>query len=205
MLVFTHNIRQLVLWSLAVGGILCLAYDIIRVSRWVFSIETNIVKMKGQRLFILKLLYTFLTDVLFCIFIAVCILLLSYYLNGGLMRGLTVICMAVGFIAARLTVSRIFTLVIYKLAMGIRWVIRGIISISVKILKIILKPVFLLYHLTLGRFICIIKDRVRKKRERRRMRKSIPSDVAGEEDDVAHKGRMEAHNKKERILIGRRA
>ena len=205
MLVFTHNIRQLVLWSLAVGGVLCLIYDVIRVSRWTLSIETDIMKMKGQGLFILKLLYTFFTDVFFCIFIAVCILLLSYYLNGGLMRGLTVICMSVGFFAVRISVSRIFTVVIYKLAKGIRWLIRGIISIFAKILKIILRPVFSLYHLTLGRFICIIKDRVKEKRERRRMRKSSLRDVAGEEEDVAHKGLVEAHNKKERILIGRRA
>lgn len=205
MLVFTHNIRQLITWSFVTGGALCLVYDVIRVLRWTLAVETDIMKMKGQRLFIPKMLYTFFTDIAFCVLIAVCILLLSYYLNGGLMRGLTVICMGVGFAAVRLTVSRVFTFVIYRLALGIKWVIKDIFTVLVKFLKLITRPVFSLYHLTLGRFICIIKDRVRKKRESGRIKKDALCDPAGEEDNVAHKESVEAHNKKERIFIGRRA
>ena len=204
MLVFTDNIRRLVLWSIIVGGGLCLVYDIMRVLRNVFGICTDVREMRGKRGFFIKTAYLFFLDFVFCLMVAICLLLLSYYLNGGLFRGLTLLCMAMGFIFTRLTASRLFYFVLFRIALAIKWVLLKVFSLLCKIAKKIGRPLFCLYHLTLGKIICIIKDRVKKKREFRRMKKSILQN-AGKEENVEDKGSFESHYKKERIVIGRRA
>lgn len=197
MLIFTDNIRWLVVWSITVGGALCLLYDVLRVIRSLLSIETDVSGMRGRRLFVPKFVFLVLTDFLFCIAVAICFLSLAHYTNGGVFRGLLVVCAALGFIVIRLTVSRLFVFLLNKLTL----VLKKILTFLVLVLSKIVKPVFWLYHLTLGRIICIIKDRVKKKRERREEERRN----TGKEENVTLIKACTETGRKERIVIGRRA
>lgn len=198
MLVFTDNIRWLVIWSIALGAGLCLLYDVIRVFRNAFSVSTSISRLREGRFFIPKLIFLSLTDLFFCITVAFSFLILAYYTNGGVFRGLILICAALGFVFVRMTLSRPFVFLC-------SWAVSVIKKLAIFLFSVLLKitkPIFWLYHLTLGRIICIIKDRVKKKRERReeeRMR------LAGKEENVTVKEDQTKDRRKERIVIGRRA
>ena len=195
MLVFTDNIRALVIQSLIAGGFLCLCYDVLRALRRFFNIDTDGEKMRGRRFFVIKLVALGVTDFLFCVFASACALILSYCANGGVFRGLQVACMAAGFFFVRHTISRPFTYILGILLRGIRRVIRMIIFIAVKITA----PIFYLYHLTLGKIICIIKDRIKKNRE-------SFGDSEGKRDVIIREDEkdQESSASQGRIFIGRR-
>ena len=194
MLVFTDNLRALVIWSLVCGAALCLFYDVIRVSRTVFGVSTNALSMRGKPLFYAKFAYLVMTDFLFCTVSAICFLLLAYYTNGGIFRGLIVACGIVGFVIMRLSLSRIFTFILLKFALIIKRLIKVVFWISGKITK----PIFWIYHLTLGKIICIIKDRVKKKREMKFRQ------ISGKEENEAVLKDQGNSGPKGRIFIGRR-
>lgn len=197
MLVFTDNIRWLVIWSIIDGGFLCLLYDVIRVMRNIFSVSTDVSRMKKGKFFPFKMFFLVASDFLFCLVTAISFLVLSYYTNGGVFRGLVVICAIIGFIAVRLTLSKVFVYLLYKVALVIKKLLRLLCIVAVKIVK----PIFWLYHLTLGRIICIIKDRIKKKRERREEEKMR---IAGKEENVTVEENQAENKRKERIVIGRR-
>ncbi len=192
MLVFTFNLRWLIIWSLAAGGALCLLYDVIRATRVLFGISPAVGVMRADKLFVLKVIYLFISDFAFCIVCAVTFLLLAYYTNGGLVRGLSLASAAVGFVLIRLTVSRLFTFLLFKAVLGVRWLLRKMV-----------KPLFLLYHLTLGKIICIIKEKSKSRRERKRAERELRAH--GKEKDVAVEEALAQNNRKERIVIRRRA
>jgi hypothetical protein len=152
--------------------------------------------MKKGRFFIPKLVFLTLSDFFFAVFCAICILLVSYLTNEGVFRGLSVICAVIGFSIVRLTVSRPFTAFLFFFVS----VIKKILKLIFWILRKIAKPIFWTFDLTLGRIICIIKDRVKKKRERK-----LYARDAGKEENVTVQKSQAADRGKERILIGRRA
>ncbi len=205
MLVFTDNIRSLIVCGLILGGVLCLLYDIIRASRDFLGISSDISKMKSEKFFAAKAVYLFLTDFFFCIVSAICMLFLAYFTNGGVFRGLVLACVSIGFIIIRLTLSKLFMFLLLKLS----WVINRLLRLLFRVLRFILakiaKPVFSVYHLTLGRIVCIIKDRIKKKRELRAELKKRAGEQSGKENNVILQEALEDGNKKERIFIGRRA
>ncbi len=202
MLVFTDNIRSLVIWSLAAGGVLCLVYDIIRASRDLFGVSASVSEMKKGRLFALKMICLILGDFLFCVFAAICFLIVSFCTNGGVFRGLILICGALGFALIRFTVSKIFMLLLLKVVFAIRKLLGFMYSVLRAIALKIAKPFFSLYHLTLGRIICIIKGRIKEKRE---LKMALKAQLAGKEEDAILEKAQGDRNKKERIVIGRRA
>ena len=195
MLVFTDNIKVLVIQSIIAGGFLCLVYDILRAIRRSFNILPSGDGMSRCR-FVLCLIALGIMDFVFCIFSAICILLLSYCAGGGVFRGLQLVLMLLGFALVRVTVSRIF-LTALCFVLGI---VKRIFEFVFKVMAKIAKPIFYLYHLTLGRIIFIIRDRIKKDR------KSI-GDAEGGNDVIIGEVQKteESHASQGRIFIGRRA
>ena len=92
----------LVLWSLALGGFLCAVYDIFRLFR---------LERKPNAVLV------FFEDLVYCVFSALCILILFFNLSYGRMRGYAFIFILLGFLLWRFTVSRLVMPLMQKLIM----------------------------------------------------------------------------------------
>ena len=117
----------LAVWSVMLGAFLCAVYDVFRLFRLVRKQNAVIV---------------FISDFIFCIFSAVCLLILFFNLSYGKVRFYALAFVIVGFMVWRFTVSRLVMMLLLKL---IRQVKRLLASIKMRIderLKRLLRRIY---------------------------------------------------------------
>ncbi len=95
---FLQNV--VVFWSLLLGCFLCAVYDILRIFRLGRSQNP---------------LLLFVLDVLFCLFASLCFSVLFFNLTFGRMRAYAFVFGLLGFVIWRLTVSRLFVMILLKI------------------------------------------------------------------------------------------
>ena len=107
------NISQLLgfLYSAVLGGIYCIVYDCLRALRKEIKFSTAAV---------------FVSDILYSLFCAVTCFCFLLAVTGGQPRGFVFAGAAVGFLATRLTVSRILFFAFSKVLRGMRFVFKWI-------------------------------------------------------------------------------
>ena len=105
----------LALWSVILGAFLCAVYDIFRLLRLV----------RRQNAFVV-----FLCDFIFCVFSAVCLLVLFFNLSYGRVRFYALALAIAGFLVWRFTVSRLVMTLLVKLIKRIK---KLLISIKMRI------------------------------------------------------------------------
>ena len=105
----------LALWSVILGAFLCAVYDVFRLLRLV----------RRQNAFVV-----FLCDFIFCVFSAVCLLVLFFNLSYGRVRFYALALAIAGFLVWRFTVSRLVMTLLVKLIKRIK---KLLISIKMRI------------------------------------------------------------------------
>lgn len=121
----------LAVWSVILGAFLCAVYDIFRLLRLV----------RRQNAVLL-----FVSDLIFCIFSAVCLLILFFNLSYGRIRMYALLLCAVGFFVWRFTVSRITMKLLQRLIVMIKKLLNLIIMrVSVK-QKRLARRIYTIYY-----------------------------------------------------------
>lgn len=105
----------LALWSVILGAFLCAVYDVFRLLRLV----------RRQNAFVV-----FLCDFIFCVFSAVCLLVLFFNLSYGRVRFYALALAIAGFLVWRFTVSRLVMTLLVKLIKRIK---KLLISIKMRV------------------------------------------------------------------------
>ncbi|MBR5286647.1 MAG: spore cortex biosynthesis protein YabQ [Clostridia bacterium] len=100
---FLH--MALAMWSVILGAFLCAVYDVFRLLR----------QIRRQ-----NVIFVFIGDFLFCIFSAVCLLILFFNLSYGRVRFYALVLAIVGFMVWRFTVSRLVMTLLLKLIRRIK-------------------------------------------------------------------------------------
>lgn len=199
--IYNDDILSLLLFALALGAFAGVVYDILHSLVFVAS-ESQ--KAKAKKLFcVLEYTSLFLADVIFCIISGAGALILMFNLNKGVFRCAVYILMGLGFLFYRVTISRVVRKLLFYIIRVFGW-INGIIY---RIISIPLRVIFKIYHLTIGKIVCIIIGGIRNKREAGRQRKRELALVAlcdsGKDEYVTPKENSEDTRKK-RIFIGRK-
>lgn len=139
----------LIIWSFVVGVFLGAVYDIFRIRRISFSPEirskTRILKddvcpkhgtskLRGffrKNIEIIDLVLIFFEDVIFMVFSAIVISLLTYKFNSGKIRWFILASAAIGFTCYYLTIGRLVKRCAEKIIRAIRLVVWWIIKITI--------------------------------------------------------------------------
>ena len=101
----------LAVWSVMLGAFLCAVYDVFRLFRLVRKQNAVIV---------------FISDFIFCIFSAVCLLILFFNLSYGKVRFYALALVIVGFMCWRFTVSRLVMTLLLKLIRRVKKLLTSI-------------------------------------------------------------------------------
>jgi hypothetical protein len=162
------ELASLLLRGLLLGAALGVFYDAIRFVKAFFFV--NYTKGSPEPCGFKKVVamaVTFITDVIFCLVIAVTSILLLYSV-GGIFRGMIYPAMLAGFLLYYLTVGRLVLKLSVRLAKTIK-------SLLLWVLKLLWRPFFSLqrgiislYHLTIGKILGTIKSKKRIAQERRK-------------------------------------
>lgn len=120
------NLSQLIgfLYSAALGGFYCVAYDILRALRSEIKLGTAAV---------------FATDILYSVLCAITCFCFLLSVTGGEPRAFVFAGAAVGFVILRLTVSRVLVLVFSKMVKAARFVFNWISSLFGRFFAVICK------------------------------------------------------------------
>lgn len=120
-------------------------------------------KCNGARAVIVAI-FSFLTDFLFLIFFAVCGILITFEMCGGVFRGIVYIGMAGGILIYRITLGRITSKAVEWLARLVKCILRGAVRILAVPFRFIIFLFVRFYALTIGKIIGRIKERILVKR-----------------------------------------
>ncbi len=154
-------IASLILYSLACGICLGVIYEIARFIRYLLS--PNEKKARGEwAVFVGSI--TFLTDFVFLILFAICGILITFELCGGVFRGAVYVCMAAGILIYRITLGRLMATVIEWLAKTVKLILKKAMGILILPLRAIKFLIVKIYTLTIGKIIGRIKERILVKR-----------------------------------------
>lgn len=198
-------IFSLILRSLAIGALLGLAYESVRIFKMLIGIAKG-----GRFRKAVSTVFLFVTDLVFCLFSASTAILLTYNVSGGVFRGCVYLCMALGLLLYRLTVGRI----LYKIELVLTEFIKKVIKTVLKILFVPVRAIFLLfvklYGLTIGKIIGKIKCKAEQRRQERKKaleeeeanaNKSLCEPMCEKEEDK-NVCKREGYKKEGRISFG---
>ena len=200
----------LILKSLLCGGLLGIYYELFRAIKMLFGVkygEISEVSSFGGRAVVFAV--TFITDLIFWVTAGLLSIAIIYSVGGGRFRGLTYIALALGFLVYYLTVGRLMLKVSAFLVKILKKAARGLIRLALAPIKLILRLIISLYHLTIGRIIGKIKVAVAASRQRRREAAvasiAETSEEAGGKEDLDFANGKHRYSKEGRIDFGRRA
>ena len=109
-------------WAFVLGAFLCAVYDVFRLFR--LNRKQNAILL-------------FFSDILFCVFSTVCLLILFFNLSYGRVRFYALAITFIGFLVWRFTVSRLVMMLINKLLGRIKKLLTSIkMRISVKLKRL---------------------------------------------------------------------
>ncbi len=182
------------------GAALGLIYESVRLIR-LLILSSGSALYRGA-----SAVFTFITDLVFCLTAASTAILLTYNISGGVFRGSLYLAMGAGSLCYRVTVGRI----LYKIEAAAARFIKKVMISAMRVIFFPFKMLFSLfvriYRLTIGRIIGKIVCKVRAKKETRRRRAEntcaeqlLPERTNEEEDNAdEHKG----YRKEGRISFG---
>lgn len=199
--IYNDDVLTLLLFAFLFGGIFGVVYDVLHSFAFVAG---NRQPARAKKLFCaLEYISLFFADLTFCLLFGAGALILMYNMNKGVFRFTVYIMMGLGFAVYRVTASGI----IRKLLFWILLVLRKISGIIYRIISVPIRLIFKIYHLTIGKIICIIIYGIKNKREANRQKKReralVASADSGKEAHVTSTDNSE-NNRKERIFIGRK-
>ena len=197
--------RLLLLRSLICGVSLGLIYDVIRFLKLFCGVKYGEVAAPGSRsLRVLHFFLAFVTDIVFWSLVGVLSIALIYSSTGGMFRGLTYIGLALGFIAYYFTLGKL-VLFLSRRAVKILWrALRFIFKVIRVPILFVVKGIISLYHLTIGKIIGKIINRIRmmkNKPESEVEREADCFDGGGKEDFVYVDGKI-GYRRTDRINFG---
>lgn len=118
----------MLLAAIAVGGLLGVWYDVLRLSRLLlgWDVPTALHRAgKGRRaVALVGYVLRFAEDVIFGLSCTLALILLLYYTNDGRFRFLALLGMAAGYLAYRLTFGRLFDSLAPRLTRALRWTVK---------------------------------------------------------------------------------
>lgn len=143
-----EDLPALLLYSFAVGALLGVLWDIFRIIRLIvcngrstdnsFPIrlpasEREVTKALSfkHRQKVLPIILIFISDLLFCLFAAVSVILLLFHLNGGQIRGFVLFGAALGAVIYYFTVGKLTFAFSDRIIRGAKRLIRFILSVTV--------------------------------------------------------------------------
>lgn len=199
--IYNDDILPLLLFALALGACAGVVYDILHALVFVAS-ESQ--RAKAKKLFcVLEYISLFFADVIFCLIFGAGALILMYNLNKGVFRCTVYLLMGFGFIFYRVTISKIIRKLLFYILRVFRW-ISGIIY---RIISIPIRFIFKIYHLTIGKIVCIIICGIKNKRDAKRQKKMEKALMAlsdSRKDEYVTSPEDSKDQRKERIFIGRK-
>lgn len=201
---------SLLLKSLLCGGILGVFYDILRAIKMLLGVrygECSEFSSLGGRAVVF--IVTFITDLVFWVTAGLLSIALIYSVGDGRFRGMTYIALALGFLVYYLTLGRLMLKVSAFLVKILKKAARRLIGLILAPIKLILRLIISLYHLTIGRIIGKIIVAVAASRQRRREAALVSiaetSEEAGGKEDLDFADGKHRYSKEGRIDFGRRA
>ena len=199
------TLALLFLYSVALGAMLGVTYEVIRLAKMMLGVEYGRVASKlGRARRAVVFAVTFVADVVFWIIFAASSLLLTYNVSGGAFRGMVYVGMLLGGAAYYLTLGRLTI----KIGMKLTRLIRKIAVRIIRLMSVPLRAIFYLivkiYHLTIGKIIgkivCVMKERRVKGKTAPRNDVALPQNIQKENDRDVTKYRYEREG---RISFGR--
>jgi hypothetical protein len=179
------EIIRLLLRSLLCGVALGVFYDGIRLIKLFCGVRYGErEEKKNAALSAAHFILAFVTDIVFWVTVGVVSVALIYGSTGGIFRGSTYLCLAVGFVAYYFTLGRAVLFLSRRLVKLCRRAARRMIKVAAVPLSFIFKGIISLYHLTIGKIIGKIKERIRT-------RKNKPNDESEQECFALSDGRKE--------------
>lgn len=159
------DLSQEVLVSLMVRSFLCglilgVVYDVIRTVKMFFGVsycKTESCTLPSANKVILYIV-TFLTDLIFWLFTGLISIALLYQIGGGVFRGMTYACMAIGFVIYYFTLGRLILKLNSSIVSFIKKLLNKLVALMLLPVKKAVKGIIYLYHLTIGKIIGKIKE-----------------------------------------------
>ena len=167
MIEITQAEVRLLLWrSLLCGVALGFFYDVIRLIKLFCGVKYgDRAVYKSRFIRAAHFVLAFLTDIIFWVSVGILSIALIYSSTGGIFRGVTYICLAIGFLFYYFTLGRLVLFLnkkIVKLTMRVFMWLAKVLRVP---LSFALKGIISLYHLTIGKIIGKIKDKIRTKKK----------------------------------------
>ena len=160
------EVRQLIWRALICGGALGLFYDVIRFIKLFCGVRYGErAEYRRKSVCTAHFILAFFTDVVFWVAVGILSIALIYSATGGIFRGVTYICLAIGFVAYYFTLGRLVLFLSKKTVKLARRILKAVVKVLRIPLSFALKGIISLYHLTIGKIIGKIKDRIRTKKK----------------------------------------
>ena len=155
-------ILSLIVKAFLTGVALGVIYEGVRIVKMLLGIGQG-----GRTEKMISHVFLFFTDLFFCMAFALCSILLTYNISGGVFRGCVYLCMGFGLMTYRLTLGRLTERIELYLTSIIRKIVKGLIRIALVPIRATFSLVCRLYTLTIGRIIGTIRRRVTAAKERK--------------------------------------
>lgn len=161
MIVSQGKIAFIVLYSFILGAFLGLFYDLFRIRRIAYKMNTNRIKK------ILENVFVFFEDVTYWLASSVVVCIFLFYFNSGKARGISLFVMLLGFLGYYFTVGKLVKRCSERIIRLFYKLLRKIYSIFLRPLLIILKKLckITVYRLYLYVLTLIIKKNCLRKAE----------------------------------------
>ena len=174
-----NQLAKLLLEGLLLGVALGVFYDCIRFFKCFFTVGVDIERIRYRGVLgVAAYAFTFFTDVILMLLAALTSILLLYSVDG-VFRGMTYPAMAAGFLLYYHTVGRAVLKLSKMLVKALKRLIKRLFAIAIRPIRAIWRLIISVYHLTIGRFLGKIKERVKSAREKR-ARTEIEEQSAGD-------------------------
>lgn len=204
-------IVTLLLRSFLCGVLLGVAYDGIRTLKMFFGIrygkDAGIPSGRAKK--IIAHAVTFITDIVFWLFVGVCSIALMYTVGGGVFRGVTYLALAFGFLIYYLTLGRLVLKISRALTAFVKRVFARLFGIILYPIKWLFGAIISLWHLTIGKIIGKIIVSLRNADKKRK--NAVPDEGEAEvesenetrEEDFVYVDGKKGYRKEGRISFGK--
>lgn len=209
------DLSQDLLVALLVRSLLCGAglgvfYDLMRTVKMFFGVcygvETAPLRL-AKRAVIFTV--TFITDMVFWLSAGLLSIALLYGIGGGIFRGMTYLCLAIGFAVYYFTVGRLSLKLERATVSFVKMILKKTALLLLRPIKMALRGLIFLYHLTIGRIIGKIKERCRLSRIKKQKDKlEMPDNLGGnteEKEDLVYVDGRTGYRKSGRVSFGGKA
>ena len=196
------EIRLLFLRSLLSGVALGIFYDVIRLIKMLCGVKYGErEEKKNIAVSAAHFILAFVTDIVFWVTVGVVSVALIYGSTGGIFRGATYLCLAVGFVAYYFTLGRAVLFLSRKAVKLCRRAARRMIKVAAVPLSFIFKGIISLYHLTIGKIIGKIKERFKvRKNKPQEESEQLPNTVSdGRKEDFVYVNGKTGYRRTDRI------